>query len=295
VAIAACEAFPNLHDDWPLLRAALGRAGIDGRPAVWSDPDIDWSAFDLVVVNGAWDNVRRASDFLAWVDRLADEIGVQLVNRAATLRWNIDKRYLRELAARGVPIVPTTWVEPGTLCAADSSLLPDGEVVVKPTLSGGGFQTARHAPGEHDDALAHVAALTAQGLTAMVQPYVDAVDREGETGLVFLGGSFSHAIHKDPMIRPGAGPRDSLIDNQVVVPSTASAAQLELGRRAVAVAEELTGPTTYARVDMVELGDGMPAILELELLDPVLFHVADPPSADRFAGVLADRLRASRH
>ena len=110
----------------------------------------------------------------------------------------------------------------------------------------------------------------------MVQPYQEAVNTEGEVGLIFLGGAFSHAIHKGPMTHRGAGTLDSLIDNQVVTPVSPSAAQLELGRVALGAAEALFGPTTYARVDTVTGAGGAPALLELELLDPMLFFVTDP-------------------
>ena len=286
--------FPDLHDDWPVLRAAVEEAGLDGRAVVWSDPAVDWLAFDLVVANGAWDNIHRVDEFLRWVDRI-EKLGVPVVNTPATLRWNLDKRYLRDLEAAGVSVVPTVWVEPARAPAGPGDGgatpdLPDTEVVVKPAVSGGGHQTARYGPDEHDAARAHVGALTAQGRTAMVQPYVAAVDADGETGLVFLAGGFSHAVHKAPMIRRGAGPRESLIDNQVVTPATATAAQIGLGRQALEAAESLLGPTTYARVDTVELDDGTPAILELELLDPVLFFVHHPAGATAFAEVLAERL-----
>ena len=282
IAFTAPAFLPDLHDDWPLARAALSRLGVDAVAAVWSDPDVDWSSFDLVVANGAWDNIHHPGEFLSWVEaREGDE--VPTVNSPATLRWNLDKRYLRELAAMGVAVVPTMWVEPGTDAAFD---LGAGEVVVKPTVSGGGFQTARYRPDEHERARQHVRALLDGGWTAMVQPYQDAVDSVGEVGLVFVGGAFSHAMHKDPIIRRGVGPTQSLIDNQVVTPATASPAQLELAHDAVAAAEQLLGPTAYARVDTVPGADGRPALLELELLDPVLFFATDPGGADRFARVL---------
>ena len=88
------------------------------------------------------------------------------------------------------------------------------------------------------------------------------------------------------MIRRGVGAVDSLIDNLVVSGATATAAQLAVGRRALAAAEELLGPTTYARVDIVERSDGEAALLELELLDPMLFFVEVPEAADTFARVL---------
>ncbi len=159
---------------------------------------------------------------------------------------------------------------------------------MKPAISGGGFQTARYTADEHDHARAHLAALLGAGRSAMVQPYQHAVDAEGEAGLVFLGGAFSHAIRKEPMIRPGAGPRDSLIANQVVTPCAAVADQVDMAEAALGAAEALVGPSTYARVDMVRGADGRPALLELELLDPVLFMTTAPASAECFARVLAD-------
>jgi glutathione synthase/RimK-type ligase-like ATP-grasp enzyme len=269
--------------------------GLAARPVVWSDPNVVWSDFDLVVASGAWDNIHHQAAFLAWVDRVGTELGVPMVNSPATLRWNLDKHYLRALADAGVPIVPTTFVEPDA--AADlpdlsDVTLPDHEIVVKPAISGGGFRTARYTAGEHDHARAHLAALLGAGRSAMVQPYQHAVDAEGEAGLVFIGGAFSHAIRKEPMIRPGAGPRDSLIANQVVSPCAAVADQVDMAEAALGAAEALVGPSTYARVDMVRGADGRPALLELELLDPVLFMTTAPASAESFARVLADTLRA---
>ncbi len=284
VACTAPPEYPGLEADWPLQRDALAEVGIDAEVVVWSDPEADWTTYDLVVANGTWDYVHHPQAFVRWTERVGEQLGVPMVNTPAMLRWNLDKRYLRDLALAGVPVVPTTWVEPSDDPA--SVQLPAGEIVVKPAVSGGGFSTARYRPDEHGAARDHVAVLGAGGRTAMAQPYQPAVDREGETGLVFLGGAFSHALSKAPMIRRGAGPRQSLVENQVVTASTASPDQLALGRRALAAAEAVHGPTAYARVDMVHAEDGSPVLLELELLDPVLFLVTSPESAATFARVL---------
>jgi glutathione synthase/RimK-type ligase-like ATP-grasp enzyme len=165
--------------------------------------------------------------------------------------------------------------------------LPAGEVVVKPSVSGGGYRTARYEPHEHPAARAHVAELIAAGRTAMVQPYEPRVDTEGETGLVYIGGAFSHAVHKGPMIRRGAGPQEHLLDNLVIRSASPTSAQLGVAGKALAAAEALLGPTSYARVDMVETLHGGPALLELELLDPVLFFPQHPEGAVTLARELA--------
>jgi hypothetical protein len=287
LAAASGALYPELHDDWPLLHAALAEAGVDAVTAVWSNPTIDWSAFDLVLANGAWGNIHHVDEFLDWADGVA-ALGVPLRNSAATLRWNIDKHYLVDLEHAGVPTVPTLWVEPGAADAEVASLtLPEGEIVVKPSVSGGGYRTARYEPHEHPAARAHVTELIASGSTAMVQPYEPRVDAEGETGLVYIGGTFSHAVHKGPMIRRGAGPLEHLLENLVITPATPTAAQLRVARQALVASEKLLGPTSYARVDMVEtLHDG-PALLELELLDPVLFFPSHPEGAVTLARELA--------
>jgi hypothetical protein len=250
LAAAAGTLYPDLHDDWPLLRAALAAAGVDAVTAVWSDPAVDWSAFDLVLASGAWGNIHHVEEFLAWADGLATR-GVRVRNSPATLHWNIDKHYLLELERAGVPTVPTRWVEPGTADADVASLpLPEGEVVVKPSVSGGGYRTARYQPHEQGTARAHVAEIVASGRTALVQPYEPRVDAEGETGLIYIGGTFSHAVHKGPMIRRGAGPQEHLLDNLVLAPAAPTTTQLRVAGSALAVAERLLGPTSYARVDI---------------------------------------------
>ena len=289
LAAAACAQFPDLFDDWPLLRSALARSGVDATTAVWNDPGVDWAAFDLVLASGAWDNIHHVDAFLAWVDGVAAS-GVPVRNSPAMLRWNIDKHYLQDLERAGVPTVPTLWVEPGADSGEVAALaLPPGEMVVKPSVSGGGYRTARYQEHEHAAARVHIAELGAAGRTAMVQPYELRVDAEGEAALVFVGGRFTHALHKEPMIRRGVGPQDNLIDNQVVSAATATASQLHLASRALAAAEDLLGPTSYARVDMVETVDRGPALLELELLDPVLF-MADHPQGAAAAEALAAEL-----
>ena len=289
MAFTAPPFFPDLHDDFPLVRAALERKGVDCVPVVWSDPTADWASCDLVVANGAWDNIHHVDEFLAWV-RAREEDGPRTVNSPAILRWNLDKRYLRELEDAGVPTVPTIWVEPEAGAGGSDVSLPLVELVVKPSVSGGGHRTARYDPGDHHAVRAHVRDLLASGRTAMIQPYQEAVDSLGELGLIFLGGAFSHAIAKDPMIRRGVGPLDNLIDNQVTRPAAATVRHLEVAAHALAAAEHLLGPTTYARVDVVTGTDGAPLVLELELLDPVLFFIHHPEGAATFAGVLAERL-----
>ncbi|HEV8632517.1 MAG TPA: hypothetical protein VGV61_19540 [Thermoanaerobaculia bacterium] len=115
-----------------------------------------------------------------------------LHNPAAVLAWNTDKRYLRELAAAGVIVVPTTFLAPG-----EPPVLPAStELVVKPAVSAGSNDTARYDAAGGAAARAHVQRLHAEGRMVMVQPYQRAVDEYGETALVYFDGELSHSIEK---------------------------------------------------------------------------------------------------
>lgn len=283
--MAVTAEFPEMGPDWPLLRAALADRGITAATQVWNDPAADWAGADLVVAYGAWDYIHHVSAFLRWVDRVAGQ--TTLVNPAKTLRWNLDKHYLAVLARAGVPTVPTNWVEPGD--DADTVDFPPGEFVLKPAISCGGFQTARYAdrPSDHAEARVHLNQLRRAGNGVMVQAYQAAVDTQAETGLVFLGGAYSHAIRKAPLLAPGTRPRANLHDEAAITPTQPTPAQRQVAEHALGAAQALLGPLSYARADLVPGSDGKPQLLELELLEPALYLTHHPPAAARFADVLS--------
>ncbi|MCW2983556.1 MAG: ATP-grasp protein [Conexibacter sp.] len=285
VALATCSYFPEGDTDDAGLPEAIGG---DVAFAIWDDPAVDWSTFDLVVVRSTWDYQGRRDEFLAW----ARGIGDRLVNPPEVLAWNTDKRYLRELAEAGLPVVPTALVAPGEAFAAPPA--GDGEYVVKPTVSAGSRDTARFgsAGGDADRAAALVDAIHASGRTAMVQPYVASVDERGETALLFFDGAFSHAIHKGPLLRRGADPTTEVFAAETIEPREPSEAELAVAQRVIehAVARMETGPLAYTRVDLVQDAAGDPLLLELELTEPSLFFAGEPGRLSQFAGAIRRRL-----
>lgn len=272
VAVATCAELPALHHDDALLLPALDAVGIDAVPAVWDDPAVDWPAYDLVVVRSTWDYVPRREEYLAWARSVP-----RLANPAPVLSWNTDKRYLRQLEDAGVPVVPTTWVEPG-----DVYRPPAGEHVVKPTVSANAADTARYPPGA--DSTEHVRRLLDAGRPVMVQPYLAAVDEAGETALVHLGGAFSHAARKAPVLVPGL---DDPEDVEITAREPSAAERVVADAALAAVPFE---PLLYARVDVVPGPDGSPVLIELELAEPSLFLDTAPGAAERLADAVAARL-----
>ncbi|WP_043631646.1 ATP-grasp domain-containing protein [Nonomuraea candida] len=266
-AYATYADFDGDDEREPVL-AAWRAAGIEGRVERWDDPAVDWSGYDAVVVRSVWDYILRREEFLAWARGV--ESVTRLLNPYTVIEANTDKTYLRDL---GVPTVPTHW---------SSRDLPDWpEYVVKPSVSGGARDTTRTA--DRGEAAALAAALEATGRTPMVQPYLDMVESEGETSLLYFNGRLSHAVRRTPMLVPGMG----VDDNARAQLRTPAPDQVELAEKVLAAVPH---DLLYARVDLVRLPGGAPAVIELELTEPYLFLGYDPSAAANFAAALRELL-----
>ena len=271
VALATCSTWPDLDEDGPALRQALFQQRVDSTVAVWDDPTVDWAAFDLVLIRSTWDWWDRHPDYLAWTRRVP-----RLANSAAVVAWNTDKTYLRDLERDGVPVVPTTWLEPGDVFTPP----PSGTFVVKPTVSAGARDTAAYEPGDPAAAI-HVDRLLAAGRMVMVQPYLEQVDTLGETSVLVFGGEVSHAAVKAAVLSPGAG--TPALGSWRVSPRDASPLEVALALRVTAGRDLL-----YARVDLLPTADG-PVLIELEATEPSLFLRHAPGSALRLARAVRER------
>jgi glutathione synthase/RimK-type ligase-like ATP-grasp enzyme len=283
VALATYDAAPDLAPDDQLLAAALARAGIRPAPAVWSDRSVDWRSFDAVVIRSCWDYHRRHGEFVAWLDAL-DASRRPVWNPTSMVRWNSDKRYLIDLARRGVSTVPTRIVERGSRVPVPDVAHAEGwtRFVVKPAVSASAYEThALELPLGGDDRAA-IERVVAHG-DALVQPFLDEVTTDGELSLIFFDGVFSHAAIK----------RSRRGDFRVQTEHGGTVAPIEVAHAIVAEArrslEALDELPLYARVDGV--GDERSfRLMELELIEPNVFLAAADGSADRFAAAIASRL-----
>jgi len=281
LALATCAARPWIDPDDAHLAATLAQLGVPPTVCVWNDAQVDWSAFDLVLIRTIWDYHKHPAAFGQWLDRL-DRLGVATLNDSRLLRWNSDKRYLFELARLGVATIPTRLAHGSELARVLASM-PGASVVVKPTISGGAWQTLRGEVG--DDAFAASVAQLPTALDYLVQPYLPEIASAGEWSLLYFGGEYSHAVIK----RPAAG--DYRVQDEhggrsePAVPDAATRAAA--GRALAALAVAGHDVPAYARVDGVVSG-GRFVLMELELIEPSLFLAGQPQAAERFAHLLAN-------
>ena len=159
--------------------------------------------------------------------------------------------------------------------------------MVKPTVGAGSRDAQRYLRADRAAAIAHARRLLDQGRHVLVQPYLKAVDEQGETALLFFGGTFSHAIRKAPLLKRGEDPTSALFKAESITPRQPSAAERDVATRVLAALPFDT--LAYARVDLLPSESG-PQLLELELTEPSVFLPYAEGAAARFAAVLAARL-----
>lgn len=273
----------NILQDDRLLRAALHRRGLSSVRLDWARPGVDWSRYRCAVFRTTWDYFDRFPEFVRWLDRVARE--TDLCNRADLVRWNVDKHYLADLAARGVPVVESRFLERGSAAPLSAVLAETGwaDAVVKPCVSGAARHTYRVGPA-NATALDPVAAGLLADEALMLQPFQRAVTEYGEDSLVVLNGRFTHAVRKVPK----AGDFRVQDDHGGTVHAHApTAEQIELAERAVAACRPAPA---YARVDVVRDNRGRFAVMELELIEPELWLRFHPPAAEAFAEAVAQQL-----
>ena len=280
LAVATSSLIPGIHPDDDHLAASLHRLGIATTACVWNDPGVDWSQYDAVLMRSTWDYFQHYAAFSAWLEQLP----VPTINPRPLLRWNSNKRYLLELAAQGVDIIPTTIVSGAALRQALADFSGQ-EVVVKPTISGTAWHTARGRVG--DAAFDQAVALLPQAFDYLVQPFVPEVVSDGELSLLFFDGEFSHAVIKRPAtgdyrVQSEFGGTSERIDPDAALIASAK-------RALSAVAGLGHANVAYARVDGVIVG-GRFLLMELEMIEPFLHLAARPEAAERFAGNLHRRL-----
>ena len=261
-----------------ILRRGFAPHGLTLTPVRWIDP-IDWTRFGAVLVNSAWDYQDRHEDFLATLDRIA-ALGVPVFNDPGAVRWNIRKTYLRELEARGVPVIPTLWPEAPTRDDIVHAMSAFGieDVVLKRQVGGGARAQVRYTRANMPEAG------SIMDRPGMIQPFIASIATEGEYSFLFVEGEFSHALVKraksgDYRIQEAYGGTSQAIDP---TPADRAAAQ--------AVLAALATPPLYARVDMVRGQAGELLLMELEVIEPFLFPKDGPHIGEMLGAALKKRL-----
>jgi glutathione synthase/RimK-type ligase-like ATP-grasp enzyme len=282
IALVTSEELPELEPDSRLLLPALSERGIEARPFVWTDPAVDWSSFDAIVVRSPWDYFMRAGEWAAWLESV-EATGVPMFNPNKVIRWNSHKSYLQQLATAGVPVVDTVMTQGDGRVELADVLAGAGwdDAIVKPAIDGGAMRLFRVRDVE--DPQERFDALVAEG-DVLVQPFLSSIVDQGELSLIYLGGELSHTVRKqakpgDIRVQPAWGGSYEL--------EGPSSEAIHIADR---VFDSIDADLLYARVDLVRGLDDKLQLIELEAIEPLLFLELEPEAPGRFADALKERL-----
>ncbi len=294
ITILTCKAYfapktPSAYTDnilleYRLLKEALERMGLKVERTYWDDPNYDWSQTRAVVFRTIWDYFERFEEFWPWLQSI--ETKTKLINPMSLIEWNIDKAYLFELEKRGIPVVPSVLVKKGrsqNLIEITRSMNWT-DLVVKPTIAGGGYLTYKYSYAELAGHQAQFDDLVAER-DMLVQGYISSITEKGEASLMVFGGEFTHSILK----RAKTG--DFRVQDDFggsVHPYEHSPDEVLLAQKVMAQCPEVPA---YGRVDIVWDDNNQPMVSELEIIEPELWVRQAPWAADHFARAIAAQLK----
>lgn len=288
IALAVGREYKEITVEDKLLANCLRGKGFDAQTLVWDEPNPAENDFDAVVVHSCWGYHKQPQKFLNWIAEI-EKRNIQIFNPPPVLRLNLDKSYLRELAAKSVELPPTVWFQKNESGDLTKILRERGwrKAVLKPTVSATAWRTFLVAPENAARLQPEFEHLLRTG-GALVQEFVGEIETRGEWSFVFFDKKFSHAVLK----RAKAG--DFRVQNNfggtIEFDAEPPRGFVETARKIVsAVPEDLL----YARVDVVEAKNGF-CLMELELIEPQLFLENNSSALQKFADAIGGRLETNR-
>lgn len=273
---------PLIADD-RMVMEALGRRGVQAEPVVWRDPAVDWSRYDAALIRSTWDYIDYPEEFLAALARI-DASSCRLFNPLEAVRWNVDKKYMLDLQSWGTPVVPTHLA---TEHGLQDRAVEQGwtGAVLKGRVGAGASEVHKLGVEEIDSRLAE---LREQGKfdRFLLQPFVESIVTEGEYSFFFIGGELSHILHKKAAA--GEYRAHSLYGgtNEIVErPETDE-------QQARQILSKVPFDLLYARLDLVRI-DGRLAVMEVELIEPVLYYAMAPEKVEMLVSATLARFSST--
>lgn len=275
VALATYRGLSRLNDDDILLKNALEKHGIEVDIAIWNEAHT-WEHCDVVVIRSCWDYINAPQAFQSWIEHLHMN-DVCVLNPPATIAWNQQKSYLKDLAQKSVSTVPTLWLDHSfdlSMLAPQIDHFRTQKIVMKPSIGNDAHGVVVVGRDDVESCLHEMFRTSFTG-EILVQPFLPAIIEEGEWSLIFIDREYSHTILKKPAngdFRSQHTRGGSFLS--VEPPFEA----LEMAKRAISASP----PSIYARVDLIQ-HNGVYVVGEVEMIEPYLYFQTCPESAERLA------------
>lgn len=222
--------------------------------------------------------LHRSSAGIHTRPRENDLSSCRLFNPLKVVRWNSHKRYLFDLEKWGVATVPTYSFSVSAAASLERVFDKRGWEwsILKAAVGAGASDVHRVRSGEIAENLAQLLGEN-ERTEYLVQPFVEPVKTEGEWSFIFFKGDRSHVLLKKPALDDyrAHGIYGGTVES--AVPDPADRAQ------AHSIISRLPFDLLFARLDLVRVA-GRLAIIELELIEPILYFNVIPEAIDRLVG-----------
>ena len=270
---------PDPDLDIPYVVEASKKINLDLSLTNWQDQNINWNKFDAAMIRSTWNYVPFRDEFVLWSKKVEKQ--TKLFNSSEIIEWNTDKKYLNELENLGIPIIPTKYCK--NIEESQNQLSWAFEqasaIAIKPSIGAGARLAGRATNIDQANELLNK--IFANNRIAMIQPYVESVDSDGEKAIVVIDGELSHVANKVPALTKG-GHGDG-------------AGFVEINEDLVEIFEvvksklKFWNELLYARIDVVKLNNSY-VLMELELAEPWLFMKYRPDASIDLLNALMKRI-----
>jgi glutathione synthase/RimK-type ligase-like ATP-grasp enzyme len=284
VALITWSGLPEGAESERLLLPHLSAAGVEAQFVDWRSRGFDFSRFDLLILRSCWDYHLCGAEFTEWLRRTANVIPV--LNDVKTVLWNRNKFYLGELAAMGIEIAPTVFVNGSGAIASSAwqEIRSWKESVVKPAVSASAHKTwlfdDAAIPGENE------LKTKMESQPFLIQQFIPEIETHGEISFIYIDGAYSHAVLKRPAKGDFRVQKEHGGSAKLFHPDSALLDQANKTAATVAQVRD----SLYCRIDAIAR-DGKLVLMELELIEPELFLGLAEGAAERFAEAIVRRVK----
>lgn len=249
-----------IHDD-PIFIQALEQMNFKVRVKPWESFVDDGE--DLFLIRTTWNYTEHLDLFLSTLQKIQN----RLWNPYSLVQWNCNKKYLLDLQAQGLPVMPLTLVNDSQSLEKAMDDIGGDDFILKPLVSA-----------------------SAKGLVRFRRENKPRVDQQmilqkfypqihgGEVSFIFFAGKLAYVVQKTPV------PGEIRVQEEYGGVITAYEPTVDQRQQALAVAERIPKPWLYARVDMVpDVG-----VIEVECIEPSLYFSTHKNSGVLFAQAVSD-------
>ena len=249
----------------------------------WDDPNFDWTKAKHSIFRTTWDYFDRYDEFFNWLEKTKNK--TNFINSYKTIKWNIDKYYLKELSEKGINVAPTIFIEQGKKTSLQQLFKQTKweNIVLKPAISGAARHTYKINKKNHTKYEKIFQKLISKE-SVLFQEYLKNITIEGEISLIMIGGEYTHAVKKlakkgDFRVQDDHG---GTVEKYIATESEISFAKQCL--------DKCPFSPVYARVDIVYDNNNLVSLSELELIEPELWFRNCKKSVEKLSNYISEKL-----